>query len=370
MVSFLLFLLDCAAVFTQRVKRQVDTVRVRQAVAETQAVDRTLLATRASLLGSIQMKGLASHPAPLLRRVFDCENSSDIARRQVLEEGGSIPNDIAVKKAYVGAGETWEFYHDLFGRSSIDNAGLTLVSSVHYLIHYSNAVWNGHQMVYGNGDGVIFDRFTKSIDIIGHELTHGVTQFTAGLTYSWQSGALNEHFSDVFGILIKQRSLGERDPARASWIIGEGILKPNIRGVGLRSMSRRELLMTILNSGLGKDPQPSHMRDYVHLADTEETDHGGVHYNSGIPNHAFYLAAVAIGEPAWEVAGRIWYVTFDPALAPRRRLYQMRLGNDLRCTRSRGRCGRRRGARCARRSTRRGCPRRRCRSAGRCRPAR
>lgn len=293
-----------------------DDVRVRQAVAETQAVDRTLLATRASLLGSIQMKGLASHPAPLLRRVFDCENSSDIARRQVLEEGGSIPNDIAVKEAYVGAGETWEFYHDLFGRSSIDNAGLTLVSSVHYRIHYSNAVWNGHQMVYGNGDGVIFDRFTKSIDIIGHELTHGVTQFTAGLTYSWQSGALNEHFSDVFGILIKQRSLGERDPARASWIIGEGILKPNIRGVGLRSMSAPGTAYDDPEFGLGKDPQPSHMRDYVHLADTEETDHGGVHYNSGIPNHAFYLAAVAIGKPAWEVAGRIWYVTLTQRLRP------------------------------------------------------
>jgi len=185
-----------------------DDARVKRAVVETQAADRTLRATRTSLLGSPLVRDFVPQPASLRRRVFDCEHSSDLTRRQVLEEGGRIPDDVAVKEAYAGAGETWQFYHDLFDRSSIDNAGLTIVSSVHYRLRYSNAIWNGYQMVYGDGDGVVFERFTKSIDIIGHELTHGVTQFTAGLNYSMQSGALNEHFSDVFGILVKQRSLG------------------------------------------------------------------------------------------------------------------------------------------------------------------
>jgi Zn-dependent metalloprotease len=291
-----------------------DDPQVRQAVAETRATDRKLRAVRASLLGNTLMKGLAPEAAPLKRRVFDCQHTNDTARRQVLEEGGRLPSDIAVKEAYAAAGTTWKFYHDLFDRSSVDNAGLTLVSSVHYRRDYNNAVWDGHQMVYGDGDGIVFERFTKSIDIIGHELTHGVTQFTAGLDYSNQPGALNEHFSDVFGILVKQWSRRQRDPSRASWIIGEGLLKPTIHGVGLRSMSAPGTAYDDRVSGLGKDPQPSHMRDYVKLPDTEDGDYGGVHYNSGIPNVAFYRAAVAIGKPAWEVVGKIWYVTLTQRL--------------------------------------------------------
>jgi Zn-dependent metalloprotease len=168
-------------------------------------------------------------------------------------------------------------------------------------------------MVYGDGDedlaeaDRIFNRFTIAIDIIGHELTHGVTQFTARLAYYGQSGALNESFSDVFGSLVKQRSLGH-DTSAADWIIGEGLFTPNVNGVGIRSMKDPG---TAYNDPiLGKDPQPGHMDDYQNV----DYDNGGVHINSGIPNRAFYIAALEIGGNAWEKAGHIWYVTLKDKL--------------------------------------------------------
>lgn len=171
---------------------------------------------------------------------------------------------------------------------------------MHYGQDYDNAFWNGHQMVFGDGDGEIFGDFTACVDVIGHELTHGVTQFTAGLQYQDQPGALNESVSDVFGSLVKQHSLGQ-DAAHADWLIGAGLLAPGIQGVALRSMKAPGTAYD--DPRLGKDPQPAHMRDYVDTTD----DNGGVHINSGIPNHAFYLLATALGGQAWDRAGRIWY---------------------------------------------------------------
>jgi hypothetical protein len=231
----------------------------------------------------------------------------DAGRRQrpgtlVRSEGQAASSDIAVNEAYDYSGATYDFYQQVFGRVSVDNRGKRLDSTVHYGRAYDNAFWDGRQMIYGDGDGRIFDRFTKCLDVIGHELTHGVTQFTAGLEYQDQSGALNESMSDVFGSLIKQFAANET-AQQADWLIGEGLLIPkpgNIR-TALRSM--KEPGTAYRDSELGTDSQPAHMRDYY---DGEE-DNGGVHINSGIPNHAFYLAAVKIGGHAWDVAGRIWY---------------------------------------------------------------
>ena len=155
--------------------------------------------------------------------------------------------------------------------------------------------------VYGDGDGQLFKRFTIAVDVIGHELTHGVTQHTSNLNYSNQPGALNESFSDVFGSLVKQRQRGQA-AADADWLIGEGLFTSNVKGSALRSM--KEPGTAYDDPVLGKDPQPGHIRDYVQTSE----DNGGVHINSGIPNHAFYLTAVAIGGFAWEKAGKIWYV--------------------------------------------------------------
>jgi Zn-dependent metalloprotease len=168
-------------------------------------------------------------------------------------------------------------------------------------------------MVYGDGDedlpeaDRLFNRFTIAIDIIGHELTHGVTQFTAGLNYYSQSGAINESMSDVFGSLVKQRVLNQT-AAEADWIIGAGLFTPNVNGVGIRSMKAPGTAYD--DPVLRKDPQPGHMRDYVETT----SDNGGVHINSGIPNRAFYVTAVTIGGYAWEKAGKIWYRTLRDKL--------------------------------------------------------
>jgi Zn-dependent metalloprotease len=201
----------------------------------------------------------------------------------------------------------WRFYNQIFGRESVDGHGRTLVSSVHYSQNYDNAFWNGQQMVYGDGDGKVFQNFTGALEVIAHELTHGVTQFTAQLPYQDQPGALNESFSDVFGSMVKQWSLGQTVD-EADWLVGAGILAPGVNGRALRDMANPGTAFD--DRMLGKDQQPGHMKDYVETAD----DHGGVHINSGIPNLAFVLAAKAIGGRAWDVTGKIWYVTLTERL--------------------------------------------------------
>jgi len=184
------------------------------------------------------------------------------------------------------------------------------VASAHFETDYDNAFWDGAQMVYGDGDGQMFKRgaFTGCLDVIAHELTHGVTQFTAGLRYRSQSGALNESCSDVFGSLVKQRSLGQTAD-QADWLIGEGIMGPQLPGAALRSLKAP-------GTAFQFDNQPAHMDHYVELPDDGDPqhDHGGVHINSGIPNHAFYLAATGLGGNAWEKAGSIWYTTLTTRL--------------------------------------------------------
>ena len=156
-------------------------------------------------------------------------NESDLPGVIARGEGDPTVADPAVNEAYDGAGATYDLYSAAFSRDSIDGLGMELISSVHFDEGFNNAFWNGAQMVYGDGDGRLFTGFTKSIDVIGHELTHGVTQHTAGLAYEGQSGALNESFSDVFGSLVKQRSLNQTAD-RADWLIGEGILGPALPG--------------------------------------------------------------------------------------------------------------------------------------------
>ncbi len=234
------------------------------------------------------------------RTVYDARHRTTLPGVLVRGEGDPPSTDPAVNEAYDGAGATYDLYEEVYGRNSIDGKGMRIDSSVHYGAGYDNAFWNGAQMVYGDGDGRLFERFTKPVDVIGHELTHGVTAHEANLEYQDQPGALNESFSDVFGSLVKQRVLGQT-AAQADWIIGEGLFTPRVHGVGLRSMKAPGTAYD--DPVLGKDPQPANMKDYV----SGPEDDGGVHINSGIPNHAFYLAATAIGGNAWEKAGRIWY---------------------------------------------------------------
>ncbi len=243
------------------------------------------------------------------RSVYDAGHGSKLPGSLVRTEGGKPVRDVAVNEAYDGTGATWDLYHDAYGRNSIDDRGMPLVSTVHYRVDYDNAFWDGSQMVFGDGDGTLFRRFTACVDVIGHELTHGVIQYEASLEYAGQPGALNESFADVFGSLVKQRSLGQT-AKQADWLIGAGLFGPKVKGKALRSMAAPGTAYD--DPVLGKDPQPADMAHYVDTTD----DNGGVHINSGIPNRAFYLAATAIGGRAWEKAGMVWYVTLRDRLRP------------------------------------------------------
>ncbi|WP_344257174.1 protealysin inhibitor emfourin [Terrabacter carboxydivorans] len=238
------------------------------------------------------------------RTIFDAKGTQTTPGTQVRAEGGAPTGDIAVNEAYDGLGATWELWSTAYSRDSLDGKGMPLLASVHYGRNYDNAFWDGSQMVFGDGDGVIFERFTKSLDVIGHELAHGVTEHTAGLLYQGQSGALNESVSDVFGVLVKQKALGQ-SAAEADWLVGPDLLNPSVKGRALRDM--RNPGTAYDDPRLGKDPQPADMAHYV---DTQD-DNGGVHINSGIPNRAFVLAAEAIGGNAWEGAGAIWYAVLS-----------------------------------------------------------
>ncbi len=236
------------------------------------------------------------------RKVYTASNGTTLPGTLVRSEGQGASSDVAVNESYDGLGATFALFWNIYKRDSIDNAGMDLIATVHYGNRYNNAFWNGTQMVFGDGDGTLFNRFTIAIDVIAHELAHGVTAHTANLKYRNQSGALNESVSDVFGSLVKQRSLGQT-AAQADWLIGAGLFTAAVQGVAIRSMKAPGTAYD--DPVLGKDPQPAHMRDYVNTS----SDNGGVHINSGIPNKAFYHAAVALGGKAWERAGNIWYQT-------------------------------------------------------------
>ncbi len=217
-------------------------------------------------------------------------------------EGDPPSSDPAVNEAYEHAGITYDFYKQLFNRNSIDNRGMELNSSVHVGSKYNNAFWNGRQMAYGDGDGKVFVRLTKALDVAGHEITHGVITHESNLEYKDEPGALNESFADVMGALVQQWHREEKDPQTADWDMGELIMgsSPATR---LRTFKDEKAYVN--DPYLGTDPQPKHMRDKY----TGTGDNGGVHINSGIPNHAFYRIALDLGGPAWEKPGKIWYQT-------------------------------------------------------------
>lgn len=248
--------------------------------------------------------------APSLRReVSDAGGQETLPGTLARSEGEGPTHDDAVDEAYEGLGATHALFRDVYGRASVDGAGGILAATVHYGREYDNAFWNGERMVCGDGDGEVFLRFTRSVTVIGHELTHGVVQYTSQFEYQGQAGALNESVSDVFGVLVEQKLL-RQEAAQASWLVGAGLFTDQVTGAALRSLKAPGTAYD--DDVLGKDPQPDSMAGYV----TTAADNGGVHINSGIPNRAFYLAAATLGNFAWEGAGQIWYDTITEQNLP------------------------------------------------------
>jgi Zn-dependent metalloprotease len=234
------------------------------------------------------------------RTVFDAQEGRRLPGTLARNEGEAAVSDERVNAVYDGLGAAFDLFHDVYGRRSLDNRGLRLVASVHYETDFDNAFWDGQQLVFGDGDGVVFRGFTRSLEVIGHELTHGLIQHESGLGYQDQPGALNESLADVFGSLVKQYHLNQ-DVNEADWLIGKDLLGPGLKGVGLRSLKAPGTAYD--DPLLGKDPQVAHIRNYAKVNE----DYGGVHINSGIGNYAFYLVAKQLGGYAWEQAGQIWY---------------------------------------------------------------
>jgi Zn-dependent metalloprotease len=271
------------------------------------ALNSLLVTSRLKGERSVRAATFAAPAGGAQRTIHNCRHIVFLPFAAVARtEDGPASKDDVVNRAFEGLGATREFYRENFDRNSIDGRGMRLDGYVHYGFRVNNAYWNGEVMLFGDGDDQIFTDFTQSLDVIGHELTHGVTEFTANLDYHKQPGALNESVSDVFGSLVKQWSLGQ-DVNAADWLIGREIFTPGIEADALRSMKAPGTAYD--NEQFGKDPQPDHMDGFVELPDTDEGDWGGVHINSGIPNKAFYLAAMGIGGYAWEAAGHIWYAS-------------------------------------------------------------
>ena len=290
----------CGFVPPYLLQRVTETARERRLLADgrdTLAVDEQIRARRAA----------ASSGTPPLaadtggnRVVYDAQGSEDLPGTRARDADDPPTGDVAVDEAHEHSGVAWDLFADVFARDSVDGQGTPLSVTVHYGTDYDNAFWDGTQLVFGDGDGRVFDRFTKPLDVMVHEFTHGVTQFSAGLTYQGQSGALNESVSDVFASIAKQRALGQ-SADQADWLIGVGLFMPDVQATALRSMLEPGTAYD--DPRLGRDPQVGSMDAYV---ETDE-DSGGVHINSGIPNRAFALAARAIGGNSWERPGQVWY---------------------------------------------------------------
>jgi Zn-dependent metalloprotease len=234
----------------------------------------------------------AAPPGPPAITVFDCRQGTTLPGTAVSNPGSS--SDGTAKRAYVETKAVADFFKTLFDRNSIDGAGMAMISSIHYSVNYNNAFWNGSQMTYGDGDGNIFADFSKAGDVIGHELTHGVTQHSLGLSYVNQAGGLNESISDVFGSMFRQWQAGQ-DVSKADWLIGKEIMGPGAKARGFTCL--RDLSNPAAKHCLS--PQPTKFSQYRDGMDPHES--------SGIPNFAFYKAATAIGGKSWDRAGKIWY---------------------------------------------------------------
>jgi Zn-dependent metalloprotease len=233
--------------------------------------------------------------------VYDCKHTTNLPGTPVAKPGSSP--DGSTKRCFVETTAVAEFYRKIFGRNSVDGAGMALLSSVNYGSNYNNANWNGSQMIYGDGDNQIFVDFTKSNDVIGHELTHGVTQYTLQLVYANESGGLNESMSDVFGSMFRQWRKNQT-VTQADWLIGHEIMGPKPKAQGITCL--RDMANPGSNHCLA--PQPFHFSNYTPGMDP--------HYSSGIPNYAFYKAAMAIGGKSWEKAGQIWYRAMTAGKSP------------------------------------------------------
>lgn len=224
--------------------------------------------------------------------VFDAKHTTVLPGKSIPNPGSSA--DPSVKRAFDEAAKVAKFYAEVFGRNSIDDGGETIISSVHYGRNYNNAMWNGSQMVYGDGDRKIFDDFTGGNDVIAHELTHGVTQYTLQLNYADDAGGLNESISDCFGSMFRQWE-AKQTSSEADWLIGSDIIGPVAHDRGINCL--RDMANPASTTALAAQPTRY----------SQITPGMDPHFTSGPPNLAFCRACKALAGASWETVGKVWY---------------------------------------------------------------
>jgi vibriolysin len=266
-------------------------VRQTGSKADGTPVDDSVLVN--SLDGSIVERIPHVHTA-LDRKMYDGQTKSTLPGVLTRIEGAAPVADAVVNTNYDHLGTVYKCYSELFGRDSINNAGATLISTVHHQVKYVNAFWNGTQMVYGDGDGVNASNLANSLDVTAHELTHAVTENESDLIYSGESGGLNESWSDIFGAVCEWYRDGKVVSA-ATWIVGDDVWTPSIPGDGLRYMANPT------QDGDSLDYYP----DYSSGVD--------VHYSSGISNLAFYLLSQGGKHPAGKTTTEVVGIGIEKA---------------------------------------------------------
>jgi Zn-dependent metalloprotease len=265
------------------------TLAVDDQMRRLREVNASLTASSFAIANLAGLTALAKKPAI---KLFDCKHGNVLPGTAIASPQSS--GDSTVKRTFKNTTDVAKFFAKEFGRNSLDGLGMDLISSVHYGDKYNNAFWNGQQMTYGDGDNSIFLDFTLGNDVVGHELTHGLTQFTLQLAYVDEAGGLNESMSDVFGSMFRQWEANQTVD-KADWLIGKDIMGPKAKAAGytcLRDMAKP-------GSSKALSQQPSHYSGYSPGMDP--------HISSGIPNNAFYRAATAIGGKSWLKAGQVWF---------------------------------------------------------------
>jgi Thermolysin metallopeptidase, alpha-helical domain/Thermolysin metallopeptidase, catalytic domain len=274
----------------------------------------TQRASATRTLETMKREAESNVPFPNRRRTIrDAKGKewAELPGEVVRREGDEHTGDPAVDELYDGLGAFYKFFFEVFSRDSFDGRGAPLEGTVHYGEKFNNMIWSGTEVIVGDGDGELFTRLTAALELIAHEAAMGLVQTETRLRFANQAGALMSSIANVFGVLVKQYKL-RQTAEEADWLLGVGILGPRVQG-GHALQSMKAPGTAYDDPTLEKDPQPAHMKGYVRT----KLDNGGIHSNSGIPNHAFYTTAIALGGPAWERAGRIWYEALrDPRLRP------------------------------------------------------
>ncbi|TKC95738.1 M4 family metallopeptidase [Polyangium fumosum] len=298
----------------------VDGVVSREIGTDLQILPRPMLG--AALTYRVQLEGTLNDGSPTMPVVFiDAQTGEIVDQYDNLQTGKSLQTytlnngtsfnsatlkltttgttttgsgDAVVTQAHDNANRTYDFYFNNFGRDSYNSTGATIKSYAHYSTGYVNAYWDGTRMVYGDGNGTDASALTV-LDVVAHELTHAVTSYESNLTYSYESGALNEAMSDIFGAAVE----AARDGAVTTntWKIGEECWTPATAGDALRYMY---------------DPKLAGDYDYYPERYTGSQDNGGVHWNSGIANLAFYLAVMGGTHPRGETTNQVPALDANP----------------------------------------------------------